>query len=69
MKRLLPALLLTPLLLNGCAVLSVTSTAVKVTGTAAATGIKTAGAIIAAPFKMIGGDSGSDAAPAEPAPK
>lgn len=53
MKRLLPVLLLSPLL-SGCAVFSVAATAVKVTGTATATGIKTAGAVIAAPFKMIG---------------
>ncbi len=59
MKNQWIGILLLPicLLLNGCTVLRVTGTAVKMTGTAVSTGIKTAGAVIAAPFKAIGNDN------------
>ncbi|HEY5653875.1 MAG TPA: hypothetical protein VIR63_05870 [Pontiella sp.] len=53
--RITTALLLI-LSLSGCAIIN---TAVKVTGTAVCTTIKTTGAIVSAPFKMVG-DSDSD---------
>ena len=50
--RIATALLLASCL-AGCSVIGATA---KITGTAVSTVIKTTGAIVAAPFKMMGGD-------------
>ena len=59
-------LLLLCSLLNGCALLSITATVVGVAGTVVSTGVKTTGAIVAGPFKLVGGnddDEKKDKAP------